>query len=874
MRIDKLDIKGFGKFNNFEVEFDRGFNIVYGANESGKSTIQAFIKAMFYSLRGGRNLKGEDCTPLNKYRPWGGGEYRGSLRYTLDNGQVFTVERNFQNGETKIYDLLYKDITKTFDQSKDKGPLFAIKHIGLTESCFEKTLYIGQMATKIDNRDKKEILDSIANIFETGSEDISFINAREAIKEALKRYVGTDKTSTRPLDIINSKLVQLKAKKENLLKSKESLFSVEEEIAYLNNKRSKLEELKIVMQFARNIVNLREEIDVFKKRKKDLMDIVDEVSALTKELNNLRISLDECQKIKKRFENFSEFEFNEADDLYIKYAKYENLKDENTRLLEEIDKIKKSADENRIFIESLKVFEVNKDINVVDSTINTDFNLESIKRSEIQNKIKILKSKNRAMITAMTAIFLSAAALLFYSLSERNYYCIVVTVLLIAVFLAIGIFKSKNDRLLKQLTDEKCRLEKRLNLLLEKMEEKRLMQEEMFKMLEVNSMEEFIKKKALYDSKVYELDSHKKRMAALKEEVEKNCILIKQILQFIKEKLFASNVIDSIETEVKKEHIEAFRSSIYKYKETAAYLSNGESRLNDLYRQIENLYLRAYSICGQKIDNIEQLNEILNSMEEKIEKLYENLDIYAFKIKSIYSDMEFEGINYEKLMEMLLDLRIKDAKENMEEFTQKIFNEISSIQLNLKEKEIAQSALNDDNNELEKIEEEIRELELQKEKLEETGFSLKTALEVLEEANTEIKRDFAPVVNSNASKIISLITDFRYKELKVDENLVLRTTDPYIKDIIPVSVLSNGTVDQMYLALRIALVRTMEKKSEKLPIILDEVLSQYDEMRSINTIRMLKEISNERQVIFFTCKTRELDMAKSVCNNNLNVIKL
>ena len=628
------------------------------------------------------------------------------------------------------------------------------------------------------------------------------------------------------------------------------------------------------MQFAKNIVNLREEIDVLKKRKKDLIDIANEVSELNKELNNLRISLDEYQRIKKRFENFSEFEFNDADDLYIKYAKYENLKDENTRILEDIDKIKKCADENRSIIESLKAFEVDKDINVVDSTINTDFNLESIKRSEIEYKIKILKSKNRAMVTAMTAIFLSAAALLFYSLSERNYYCIVGSVLLLIVFLAIGVFKLKNDKQMYQLTEEKYRLDKRLNSLLEEMEEKRLMQEEMFKKLEVNSMEEFLKKKALYDSKLYELDIQKKRMAELKEEVEKNCILIEEILQFIKEKLIASNVIDSIETEVKKEHIETFRSSIYKYKETVAYLSNGEFRFNDLYKQIENLYLRAYSICGQKIDDIEQLNEVLNSMEKKIEKLYESLDIYAFKIKSIYSDMEFEGINYEKLMEILFDLRIEDAKDNMEKFTQKLFNETSSIQLHLKEKEIAQSALNDDNNELEKIEENIRELELQKEKLEDIGFSLKTALEALEEANTEIKRDFAPVVNSNASKIISLITDFRYKELKVDENLVLRTTDPYVKDIVPVSVLSNGTVDQMYLALRIALVQTMEKRSEKLPIILDEVLSQYDEMRSLNTIKMLKEISNERQVIFFTCKSRELEMVKSVCNNDLNIIKL
>ena len=83
-----------------------------------------------------------------------------------------------------------------------------------------------------------------------------------------------------------------------------------------------------------------------------------------------------------------------------------------------------------------------------------------------------------------------------------------------------------------------------------------------------------------------------------------------------------------------------------------------------------------------------------------------------------------------------------------------------------------------------------------------------------------------------------------------------------------------GTVEQMYLALRIALVQTIEKNSEKLPLLLDEVLSQYDDSRSLKTIGMLRDISDERQIIFFTCKLRDVEMVKSVCNNNVNIIKL
>ena len=48
MKIKKLVIRGYGKFNDREIDFKDGLNLVYGSNEAGKSTLQAFIKAMLY----------------------------------------------------------------------------------------------------------------------------------------------------------------------------------------------------------------------------------------------------------------------------------------------------------------------------------------------------------------------------------------------------------------------------------------------------------------------------------------------------------------------------------------------------------------------------------------------------------------------------------------------------------------------------------------------------------------------------------------------------------------------------------------------------------------------------------------------------------
>ena len=311
---------------------------------------------------------------------------------------------------------------------------------------------------------------------------------------------------------------------------------------------------------------------------------------------------------------------------------------------------------------------------------------------------------------------------------------------------------NESSSMAKTLNAEISRINKKIKSLFEETEKQKSLQEELFIRLKVNSIDELLRKKILYDSKTYELNSQIKRINELEEIYEKNCTAADEILEFIKQRLLVCKIINSLEVNINKEHIEAFRTAISKYKETVANLNSREDKLNVFYKQIDNLYIRANSICGQKIKDISELTDILKSIEKKIENLYENLDIYAYKIKAIFANNQSEGINYDKLMEILLDLRIEDTKRDIEEITQKVFDGLSSTQVILKEKELALSSLNDDNNELERIEEEIREQELKKDKLEEIGFSLKTALEVLEESNTEIKRDFAPIVNKNASK--------------------------------------------------------------------------------------------------------------------------
>ena len=122
MKIKKIKINAFGTLSDREIELSDKINIIYGKNESGKSTLLKFITNIFYGTS--KNKKGRFASDYDMFKPWGKEEFSGKINYQLDNGENYEVYREFGKKNPKIYNNNSEEISKQFSIDKNTGRHF------------------------------------------------------------------------------------------------------------------------------------------------------------------------------------------------------------------------------------------------------------------------------------------------------------------------------------------------------------------------------------------------------------------------------------------------------------------------------------------------------------------------------------------------------------------------------------------------------------------------------------------------------------------------------------------------------------------------------------------------------------------------------
>ena len=132
--------------------------------------------------------------------------------------------------------------------------------------------------------------------------------------------------------------------------------------------------------------------------------------------------------------------------------------------------------------------------------------------------------------------------------------------------------------------------------------------------------------------------------------------------------------------------------------------------------------------------------------------------------------------------------------------------------------------------------------------------ALDLAIDTLRQADQEIQSRFSPQLGRLASEYMSAVTGGRYEDVLINRDFSARTRtkdDAVARDS---EYLSAGTLDLMYLAVRLAVCELAMPDGEPCPLILDDALVNLDEDRLDQAMELLKKIAQERQVILFTCR--------------------
>ena len=184
MKLIDLRVDGFGKLGGRTFTFAPGLTVVAGRNEAGKSTLAHAIVATLYGL--GPSEK-------NAWEPWTGPRFATALRYRLDDGRTFEIQRDFTRDSKGIhvYDESGNEVSGEIGNGRTLVPGAA--HLQIPLEVFASSAYVEQEQVEIEANRAAPIATSLAKALDGGPRDDAAYGAMKRLEGALKQYVGSER---------------------------------------------------------------------------------------------------------------------------------------------------------------------------------------------------------------------------------------------------------------------------------------------------------------------------------------------------------------------------------------------------------------------------------------------------------------------------------------------------------------------------------------------------------------------------------------------------------------------------------------------------------------------------------------------------------
>jgi uncharacterized protein YhaN len=318
--------------------------------------------------------------------------------------------------------------------------------------------------------------------------------------------------------------------------------------------------------------------------------------------------------------------------------------------------------------------------------------------------------------------------------------------------------------------------------------------------------------------------------------------------------------IEEKELDVEDASTEAAKAEKLAEEHAAGFL-----KLISIYRKSSVLGEGLYAFAELKKE-IEGTNSLKLKVESQSELLgeelggrtYKDLEEETGRIRGIILDRN-RGVIPEKMTEE----SAQDLKSNVEKLIEeekRITSELIKVESDIRNRYRDKRNVSQVEDDIDKLKHDIG--------LDDEYYAvLEAAKGVLKDASDEVRQSFGPILNSRTADIFGRLTGGKYKNVMITRNFDINVQDVNSSQMREWKYLSSGTIDQAYLSLRLAVSDLLNSSAEELPVLLDDVLVQYDDDRAKKGLEFIADYSNSGekspQVILFTCHNRIVDWARN-----------
>lgn len=327
MKIKNIKVNAYGNIENKDINLEEGINIIHGANESGKSTLLNYIISIFYGIS--RNKDGKALSDYEKYKPWNSNEFSGRISYKLENGEKYEIFRDFNKKNPKIYNDKLEDISDRFETDKKDGSKFFIEQMGIDKQMYLSTVVSTQEEVRLDEKNQNMLIQKIANLAGTGEDNVSYKKALIKLQEKIRDEIGTNKTSQKPINIIEKEIVEINNKIVETEKYRNRKYEIDAEKEQILSELKELEQQKQILQELQNSMKSEEETkNRLEIRERNRKDNIVKINELTNQKNTINAESERVQSAKNHLQDIIKGHKENIEKLNSEIEKIANEKEE------------------------------------------------------------------------------------------------------------------------------------------------------------------------------------------------------------------------------------------------------------------------------------------------------------------------------------------------------------------------------------------------------------------------------------------------------------------------------------------------------------------------------------------------------------------